>query len=113
VFWTPQGGFGGATPYTKTYYDLGSDGPFAQYCQKLLNAHRGAFYDPHALQEWEVGAEATCHKKEGGLKRYRYHVITVIDREDDTCEVDFGAGETRKVSLSQLKVPATQRGPDL
>ena len=93
--------------------DYGLDGPFAQCYQKLLNAHRGAFCDPHALQERKVGAEATCHKKEDGLKRCRCHIITIIDREDDTCEVDFGAGETRKVSLAQLKVPATQRGPHL
>jgi hypothetical protein len=43
----------------------------------------------------------------------RCHVITITDREDDTYEADFVAGETRKVALSQLKVPATQRGPHL
>jgi hypothetical protein len=37
-------------------YDYGL--PFAQHCQKLRNAHRGAFYDPHALQERKVGADA-------------------------------------------------------
>jgi hypothetical protein len=94
-------------------YDYGLDGPFAQHFQKLLNAHRGAFCDLHALQERKVGAEATCHKRESGLKRCRCHIISIIDREDNTCEVDFGAGETRKVSLSQLKVPAAQRGPHL
>ena len=56
--------------------------PFAQL--QLLNTHSGAFYDPHALQERKVGAEATCHKKEGGLKRYRYRIITTTDREDET-----------------------------
>ena len=76
-------------------YDYGLDGPFAQHFQKLLNAHRGAFCDPHALQG-----------KEGGLKRCYCHVIAITDREDETCEVDLGAGETREVSLSQLEVPA-------
>ena len=32
------------------------DGPFTQCYQKIMNAHRGAFFDAHALKPWAGGA---------------------------------------------------------
>ena len=44
------------------------DGPFAQHYQKMMNAHRGAFFDAHALKPWADGSEAACAKSVDGAK---------------------------------------------
>jgi hypothetical protein len=85
-------------------YDV--DGPFAQCYQKMMNAHRGAFFDAHALKPWAEGSEATRPKSVDGRKAHRCKLKSV-NAADETATVVFMNGEERAVFFSDLKAPKT------
>jgi hypothetical protein len=66
-------------------YDV--DGPFAQCYQKMMNAHRGAFFDAHALEPWAEGSEAARAKSVDGRKACRCPLKSV-NTADETATAD-------------------------
>ena len=87
-------------------YSYEIDGPFAQYCQKIMNAHRGAFFDAHALKPWADGSEAVCAKSVDGVKTYRCK-LSAVNAADETATAVFMNGEERAVFFSDIKAPKT------
>ena len=83
-------------------YDI--DGPFAQYFQKKMNRHRGAFFDAHALKPWAEGSEAVCAKSVDGRKAYRC-TLKSVNAADETATAVFMHGEERAVFFSDIKAP--------
>jgi hypothetical protein len=82
------------------------DGPFAQHYQKMLNAHRGAFFDARALKPWAEGSEAACAKSMDGRKTHRC-ALKSVNAADETATAVFMDGEERAVFFSDLKAPKT------
>jgi hypothetical protein len=76
------------------------DGPFAQHYQKMMNAHRGAFFDAHALKPWADGSEAVCAKSVDGVKTHRLNFPRSTQlMTDETATAVFVDGEERAVFL--------------
>jgi hypothetical protein len=87
-------------------YGYEIDGPFTQCYQKIMNAHRGAFFDAHALKPWAGGSEAACAKSVDGVKTCRCK-LSAVNAADETATAVFLDGEERAVFFSDLKAPKT------
>jgi hypothetical protein len=85
------------------------DGPFAQHCQKMMNARRGAFFDARALKlPWAEGAEAARAKSVDGAKTRRCK-ISAVNAANETATAVFLDGEERAVFFSDLKAPKSSQ----
>ena len=80
--------------------------------KKIMNAHRGAFFDVHALKQWADSSEAVCAKSVDGVKTYRYKLFAV-NTADETATAVFLTGEERAVFFSDLKAPKRYSAPNL
>ena len=74
--------------------------------KKMMNAHRGAFFDARALKPWADGSEAVCAKSVDGAKTHRCK-LSVVNADDETATAVFLDGEERAVFFSDLKAPKT------